>query len=244
MTHTLTSRQVAAMIDYALLQPDMTHGDIARGIETALEYEAGTVFVRPTDVSVARPLLSGCGTKLASVVGFPLGFQPACAKAAEARYLLDLGCDELDMVVNIGLLKSGCLDAVREDMAAVADATHNAGRIAKVILENGYLTDEEKIAACRAAEQAGMDFVKTATGMGAGGATLADIRLMRASCSPRVQVKAAGGIRTLDQLLSAVAAGATRIGSSSLKAIVSEARIRERQGPLAVAEVCPLGDGY
>lgn len=244
MPETLTSGQIAQMIDFALLKPDMSDQDIAGGIKTAILYGAGTVFVRPTDAEFAAEKLEGLPIKLASVVGFPYGFQPTCAKVTEALHLLDAGCQELDMVINIGQLKSGHLDFVKNDMAAVADVVHERGRIAKVIFENGYLTDAEKKAACRAAEAAGMDFVKTATGMGPGGATLSDLKLMRAASSSKVQVKAAGGIRSLDQLLSAVAVGATRIGTSAIIGIVTEARQRELSEPILVTETVPLGNKY
>lgn len=232
----LSARQVGALIDYAVLKPELTLQEITEAATLARRLGAGCLFVRPTDVSIANRALAGSSVKVASVIGFPFGYNCTRAKMAEAEWLLDAGCRELDMVINIGRVKSGDMDFVVEDIAAVVRLAHQQGCPVKVILENCYLTDEEKRLSCRAAEQAGADFVKTSTGMAHGGATLYDIRLMRRSCSPSVGVKASGGIRTLDQLLAALAAGASRVGTSSLEEIMAEARRREQQDGIVLPQ--------
>jgi deoxyribose-phosphate aldolase len=197
--------------------------------------KAASCCVRPSDVPLAAELLAGTGVLVCTVIGFPHGSAATSVKVAEAERALADGAVELDMVLNIGRLRSGEGedDYVRDDVRAVVDVAHAKGAIVKVILENAYLTDAEKVRACRLCEAAGADFVKTSTGFAPTGSTSADLRLMRATCGPGVRVKAAGGIRTLgDALLEALACGATRIGATATEAILAEVRARAVDGGL------------
>ena len=191
-----------------------------------MEYDVASVCVRPTDVARAAELLAGTDVAVGTVVGFPHGSSTTATKLAEAREALAAGATELDMVIDIGALKSGRDERVAADIGAIVDVAHAAGAIVKVILENAYLTDDEKVRGCRAAESAGADFVKTSTGFAPGGATHEDLALMRRTVSDRVQVKAAGGVRTLDDLLAVMALGVTRIGATQTKPILDEYRSR------------------
>jgi deoxyribose-phosphate aldolase len=221
----LSEEQLAKTIDHALLRPELTEAEVLAGCELARRYGVAAVCCRPCDVAAAARVLAGTSVRVGTVVGFPHGSVTAETKAFEARDALARGAAELDVVVNIGWLRSGRHDAVLADLRGVVAAA--AGRaVVKVILENAYLTDEDKVRGCRLAERAGADFVKTSTGFAPSGATLDDLRLMRGSVSPRVQVKAAGGIRTLDGVLAALDAGATRIGTSATEAILEEFRAR------------------
>jgi len=240
----LKAIDIAAMIDFSLLKPDMTDDDIKEGIDLAAAYGAGVLCVRPTDVPLCRKRLPAKGPRLASVAGFPHGCSPTAAKIAEAQYLLDNGCDEIDMVLNIAGLKSGDLDFVRGDIAPVLEAVRQSGKILKVIFENCYLTQQEKLAACSIVSELGVDFAKTSTGFGPSGATLEDIRLMRANIKPEIGIKASGGIRSLNNVLSCYSLGATRIGTSALKEIVEEARRLETEGALTVSMLYEPGEGY
>jgi deoxyribose-phosphate aldolase len=222
----VTERQLAKTIDHSLLRPELDDDFIADGCRLAAEYDVASVCVRPTDVRRAAELLAGTDVAVGTVVGFPHGSSSTATKVFEAREALAAGATELDMVIDIGALKSGRDDRVRADIAAVVDAAHAAGAIVKVILENAYLTDDEKVRGCRLAEAAGADFVKTSTGFASGGATQADLALMRRSVSDRVQVKAAGGVRTLDDLLAVMSLGVTRIGATQTKSILDEYRAR------------------
>jgi deoxyribose-phosphate aldolase len=223
---TVTVEQVAKMIDHALLRPELTVGDIRRGCELAARYQVISVCVRPSDVPLAVELLAGTGVLVGTVIGFPHGSIATQVKAAETALAIEQGAAEADMVLNIGWLRSGELGAVEADIRAVVEAAGAAP--VKVILENAYLTDEEKVAGCRAAERAGAAFVKTSTGFAPTGATLADVTLMRASVSPHIEVKASGGVRTLDQLLELAGAGVTRFGASATSEILDDlARRRE-----------------
>jgi deoxyribose-phosphate aldolase len=181
-------------------------------------------------------LLRGSDVKPCTVIGFPHGAHRTDVKVFEAERALDDGCVELDMVLNVGRMKAGEYAAVEADIRAVAEAGHRRGALVKVILETCYLDDAQKAEACRIAERAGADFVKTSTGYGSGGATVEDLRLMRASVSERVAVKASGGIRDLDAVLAARAAGATRCGVSATKAIMEEAQRRHAEGILQEAD--------
>jgi len=211
---------IARMIDHTLLKPDATDAMIVRLCEEAAQYRFATVCVNPHWVPLAAKRLSGADVGVTTVVGFPLGSTTSAAKAAEAREAAALGATDVDMVLNIGALKSGDADFVRRDVAAVVEACRG-GAIVKVILETGYLTDEEKTLACRLVAEAGADFVKTSTGFGPGTATVADVALMRAAVGDALGVKAAGGIRDLAAARAMIAAGATRLGTSSGVAIVS-----------------------
>jgi deoxyribose-phosphate aldolase len=222
----VTERQLAKTIDHSLLRPELDDDFIAGGCRLAAEYDVASVCVRPTDVARAAALLAGSDVAVGTVVGFPHGSSTSATKVFEARGAIEAGASELDMVIDIGALKSGRDEDVRADIGAVVEAGHAAGAIVKVILENAYLTDEEKVRGCRLAEMAGADFVKTSTGFAPGGATHADLALMRNAVSERVQVKAAGGVRTLDDLLAVMALGVTRIGATQTKPILDEYRNR------------------
>ncbi len=221
---TLTAAAIAAMIDHTLLKPEATARQIAAVCAEALTYRFASVCVHPTWIEQCAGTLHASPVKITSVVGFPLGANLVTVKAYEAREALSRGAAELDMVLNVGALKSGDLHLVWDDVRAVAEVTHEGGALLKVILETGYLTDEEKVAACVICHLAGADFVKTATGLGPGGATAADVRLMRRVVGGAMGVKAAGGMRTLAQALQMIAAGANRIGASASVQIIQEAQ--------------------
>jgi len=209
---------LAGYIDHTLLKPEATAEDIARLCAEARRYNFAAVCVNPVYVKTAREQLRGSGVRVSAVVGFPLGATTAAVKAFEAGEAVDGGADEIDMVIHVGALKSGAVDYIHDEIAAVVKAAR--GRPVKVILETGLLTDDEKIAACRAAKKAGAHYVKTSTGFGPGGATAADVRLMRDAVGPGVGIKASGGIRTREAALEMISAGATRIGTSSGVAII------------------------
>ena len=217
---------VAKMIDHSLLRPELTTDDVREGCAVAARRGTASVCVRPLDVPLAAAALAGTGVLVGTVVGFPHGSTTTVVKVAETAELAAAGAHEIDMVLPIGRLRAGDDGYVHDDIAAVVAAAQ--GRIVKVILENAYLTDDEKVRGCRLAERAGAHFVKTSTGFAPGGATLADIRLMRATVSSAVEVKAAGGVRTLDTLLTLHAAGATRFGATATEAILDDHAARER----------------
>ncbi len=208
---------VARYIDHTNLKPYATRGDIIRLCDEAVQYGFYAVCVNPYRVKLAKDYLKekNADVKVASVIGFPLGATPTEIKVAESRRALKDGADELDMVINIGALKDGDYDYVKKDIAEVVRVAHERGAKVKVIIETCYLTDEEKVKACELAKEAGADFVKTSTGFGSGGATVEDVMLMRKTVGPEMGVKAAGGIRTYEQALAMIEAGATRIGASS-----------------------------
>jgi deoxyribose-phosphate aldolase len=219
---TITYEQLAKVIDHSLLRPELTEADVVAGCQLAAKYHTATVCVKPCHVKLAVERLKDSDVVVSTVVGFPHGSSLTEIKVAEARKAMDDGARELDMVLNIGQLRSGKHDFVREDIQAVCDAAHARGVKVKVIFENAYLTDEEKVAACQLSEAAGADWVKTSTGFAPSGATLEDLRLMRANVSEKVQVKAAGGIRTLSALLDAIDAGITRCGATATAAILDD----------------------
>jgi deoxyribose-phosphate aldolase len=227
-----TVQDIADMIDHSLLRPELTLADVRDGCRIAREQRCISVCSRPADVAFCARELSGSRVRVTTVIGFPHGATTAGTKLAEAREMLAAGAVELDMVLNIGRLRSGELAYVEDEIRAVCDAAHGGKALVKVILENAYLSDDQKVAACRAAERAGADFVKTSTGFAPSGSTLADLALMRAACTPRVQVKAAGGVRTLDDALAVRAAGATRFGATQTVTILDEARRRAAEGRL------------
>ena len=222
----VTERQLAKTIDHSLLRPELDDDFVADGCRLAAEYDVASVCVPPVHVRRAAALLAGSDVAVGTVVGFPHGSSTTATKVFEARAAVAAGASELDMVIDIGALKSGRDEDVRADIGAVVEVGQDAGAIVKVILENAYLTDDEKVRACRLAETAGADFVKTSTGFAPGGATHADLALMRSAVSDRVQVKAAGGVRTLDDLLAVMALGVTRIGATQTKPILDEYRDR------------------
>ena len=218
------SAAIAQLIDHTLLKPEATREQIDRLCHEALEYHFASVCVNPTHISRCAELLRESDVKVCTVVGFPLGATTTAVKAYETRQAIDDGATEIDMVINVGALKSGDFDAVQADIAAVVDTAHAAGALVKVIIETALLSDEEKAAACRLAQAAGAEFVKTSTGFGPGGATVEDVALMRHVVGPEMGVKASGGVRNYADVQAIVAAGATRIGASAGVAIVSEAR--------------------
>jgi deoxyribose-phosphate aldolase len=222
-----TPADVARMIDHSLLRPELTTEEVIRGCAIARKYRTATVCCTPADVALCARELAGSGVGVAAVVGFPLGYATTAVKVFEAERAIDDGATELDMVLHIGRLRAGDLDYVRADVKAVCDAAHRRSARVKVILENCYLDDAQKRAGCRVCEEAGADWVKTSTGFGKGGATLEDLRLMRAAVSEKVQVKAAGGVRDLDFALQVREAGCTRFGATATEAIMAEA---ERRG--------------
>jgi deoxyribose-phosphate aldolase len=215
---------VAGMIDHTLLKPDATRKDIETLCREAAEYKFASVCINPTWVALCAKLLSGAPTVVCSVVGFPLGATTPDTKHYETRRAIFDGAREIDMVINVGALKSGDLRVVERDIEAVTSPCREGGAISKVIIEAALLTDEEKITACTLAKAAGADFVKTSTGFGPGGATVADVALMRRAVGDEMGVKAAGGVRDLEGLKAMVAAGATRIGASAGVRIVQESR--------------------
>ncbi len=212
---------LARFIDHTLLKPEASAADIDRLTAEARQFGFAAVCVNPAWVKRARQNLTGTDVRVASVVGFPLGANTPEIKAMEARRALRDGADEIDMVINIGALKSGDYDLVRTDVAKVADACHESGALCKVIIEAALLTDEEKVAASRLAKLGRADYVKTSTGFGPGGATLYDVALMREAVGPELGVKASGGIRTAEAAREMIAAGATRIGASAGVQMVS-----------------------
>jgi len=211
---------VAKYIDHTLLKPDAKKEDFDKLVEEAKEYNFYSVCVNSSWVPYVYKKLRGTRIKVTAVVGFPLGAMTSRAKAFETRNVIEEGASEIDMVLNIGALKSGDLKFVEEDIKAVRRATRS-NTILKVILETGFLTDDEKVIACQIAKNAGADFVKTSTGFGKGGATVHDIALMRRTVGEKMGVKASGGVRDFETAVAMIQAGATRIGASSSVAIVT-----------------------
>jgi deoxyribose-phosphate aldolase len=216
--------EVAAMIDHTLLKPDATRREVETLCREALEYGFASVCVNPTWVARCAGLLRGSAVAVCSVVGFPLGSTTPDTKQYEARRAIFDGAREIDMVINVGALKSGDLALVERDIRAVTTACREAGAVSKVIIETALLTEEEKITACTLAKAASADYVKTSTGFGPGGATAADVALMRRVVGDDMGIKASGGVRTLEGVKAMVAAGATRIGASAGVRIVNESR--------------------
>ncbi|HEY7736087.1 MAG TPA: deoxyribose-phosphate aldolase [Candidatus Limnocylindrales bacterium] len=225
----VTYEQVAKTIDHSLLRPELTLDEVREGCGLAARYDVASVCVRPADVAIAAELLAGSDVAVGTVIGFPHGSHLTATKVFEAERALADGATELDMVINIGWLRSGRDEDVANDIAAVVDAARGKA-IVKVILENAYLTSDEIVRGCQLAERAGADFVKTSTGFAPGGATLDDLRLMRATVSPAVQVKAAGGIRTLDALLEVMSIGVTRCGATRTDEMLDDYRARVGSG--------------
>jgi deoxyribose-phosphate aldolase len=212
---------LAGFIDHTLLKPDATAADIDRMCAEAREYGFASVCVNPTWAKRVADALKGSGVVACCVIGFPLGATTSEIKAMEARRALRDGAREIDMVLNVGALKSGFYDLVRRDIAGVSEACREAGALCKVILETALLTDEEKVVASKLAVEAKADFVKTSTGFGPGGATVYDVALMREAVGPKIGVKASGGIRSAEDVKQMIAAGATRIGASAGVQIVT-----------------------
>jgi len=215
---------IAHLIDHTMLKPDASRREIETLCQEAAKYRFATVCVNPTWVSVAHSLLSGTGVLVCSVVGFPLGATTPDVKAYETRRAIFDGAREIDMVINVGALKSGDLRLVERDIEAVVDPCRDCGVLSKVIIEAALLSDDEKITACTLAKAAAADYVKTSTGFGPGGATASDVALMRRVVGAEMGVKAAGGVRDLSSLKAMVAAGASRVGASAGVKIVQEVR--------------------
>jgi deoxyribose-phosphate aldolase len=220
----VTYQQLAGTIDHSLLKPMLTDDDVVAGCKLAADYEVVSVCVRPADVPLASSELEGTAVAVGTVLSFPHGHSATAIKVAEAAKAIEDGAIELDMVLNIGWLLSGRHEEVQEEIAAVVDVSGDA--LVKVIFENSYLTDEQKITACQLTEAAGADYVKTSTGFAPTGATIEDLRLMRDNVGSGVKVKAAHGVRTLDALLAVIEAGADRCGATATASMLDDYRAR------------------
>ncbi len=215
--------QIASFIDHTLLKPDANDDQIAQLCYEARKYNFAAVCVNPSKVKLCTQLLKGSPVKIATVVGFPLGATPPEVKAYETQQAIDDGANEIDMVINIGALKSKDYSLVGRDIATVVRTAQIGGAITKVIIEAALLNDEEKVIACKLAKEAGAKFVKTSTGFASSGATVHDVALMRMAVGPEMGVKAAGGIKTYEDALKMIEAGATRIGASASVKIMQAA---------------------
>ena len=224
-SETITYEQLAKTIDHSLLNPVMTDNEVRAGCELAARYNVASVCVKPCHVTLAAELLKGTTVEVGTVIGFPHGSSTTASKVFEAEDAINNGATELDMVLNIGELRSGNADFVRQDIAAVVRAARGKA-IVKVILENAYLSKDQIRQACMLCEEVGADFVKTSTGYAPGGATIEDLQLMRATVGPQVQVKAAGGVRTLDAILEVIDVGVTRVGATATASILDDFRTR------------------
>lgn len=225
-----TDGRVAHMIDHTLLKPDATQDEIAQLAYEARKYKFASVCVNPTNVKLSGQLLKGSGVDVCTVVGFPLGATPTDVKVFEAQQAIREGATEIDMVINVGAVKSKDYELVERDIASVASACHAGNAILKVIIEAALLNDEEKVVASQLSKIAGADFVKTSTGFGPGGATPEDVALMRRVVGPEIGVKAAGGIKTAEDARRMIEAGASRIGASaSVKIVGGTPGVRQGQ---------------
>jgi deoxyribose-phosphate aldolase len=224
---TLTYADVAKTIDHSLLKPELDDQFVEAGCRLAAQYDVASVCVRPRDVARAHKLLAGTDVAVGTVIAFPHGSSKTETKVFESRLALQDGARELDMVIDIGALISGNDKYVQDQIAAVVEVAHAGGALVKVILENAYLTDEQKVRGCRLVEAAGADYVKTSTGFAPTGATLDDLKLMRKSVSSRIGVKAAHGIRTLDALLEVMQVGVTRVGATQTAAMLDDFKSRK-----------------
>lgn len=218
----LTPDSLSAMLDHTLLKPEATRAQVEKLCDEAKTYRFACAMLNPCWVSFATERLAGSGVPVGVVIGFPLGASLMGSKQDEARQVLHAGAHDVDMVLNIGFLKSGMHDEVQSEIRAIAGIVHDGGGILKVILETALLTEDEKVSASEIAVAAGADFIKTSTGFASGGATAADIRRMRAIAGDHCGVKASGGIRTLADAITMLEAGANRIGASASVAIVNE----------------------
>lgn len=221
-----TYQDIAKMIDHSLLNPTLTDKDLEHGCRLAVEYDCASVCIMPYALRQAAELLKGSGVKASTTIGFPHGSHTTATKVAEARQALDEGGEELDVVVNISKVLSEDWDYVRADLQAVIDLTHHRGQKVKIIFENCYLKDFHKIKLCEICGELGADWVKTSTGFAPGGATMEDLKLMRAHSPAQVQVKAAGGVRDLDKLLEVRALGVTRVGATRTAEMLEECKRR------------------
>ncbi|MEM2525919.1 MAG: deoxyribose-phosphate aldolase [Candidatus Methanomethylicaceae archaeon] len=219
----LNSKKIAKMIDHSLLRPELTIDDVIKGCELAKKYNVASVCVKPCDIPIAKEVLKDSDVMISTVVGFPHGSQSTKIKLLETEDVIREGAVEVDIVINIGRLLSKDFSYVEREIREIINLCHQSKVLVKVILENCYLNNELKIFACKICENAGADFVKTSTGFGTGGATIEDVKLMRNSCSPKVKIKAAGGIRSLDTLIAMYEAGAERFGATATEKIIQEA---------------------
>jgi len=224
-----TCKDIAKMIDHSLLRPELTEDEVIKGCEVAKKYDTATICCAPSALPLVAKLLKGTDIKPTTVIGFPHGYNKTETKVFEAQQAIKDGALEIDMVLNIGKLKSGDFEYIKNDIKAVVDTAHKSKVLVKVILENFYLTDELKRTACKICEEAGADWVKTSTGFAGGGATLDDLKLMRESVSKKVQVKAAGGVRDLDMALKVREVGCTRFGATATAAIMEECFKRSKK---------------
>lgn len=223
-----TYEDIAGTIDHSLLRPELTLAAVESGCAVAQAYGVASVCCRPADVALVAKLLGGSTVAVGTVVGFPHGSSSTGSKVFETREAVGSGATEIDMVINIGLARSGERDRVEDEIRQVVAAARasDAATIVKVILENAYLNDEEKTLVCELAERAGADYVKTSTGFAPSGATIDDLKLMRSSTSSSVHVKAAGGVRTLDALIDVMDVGVTRVGATATAVILDDFRAR------------------
>ena len=221
----LTYHDVAKTVDHSLLRPELDVATVLDGVRLALRFDVASATVRPADVAQAAELVAGSDVVVSTVVGFPHGSSSTATKVFETEQVVGDGAAEIDMVLNIGRLLSGEDAYVRDEIRAVVEAA--GGRTVKVILENAYLTDERKVRACELSAEAGAHFVKTSTGFAPSGATLDDLRLMREHSPAHVQVKAAGGVRTLDALLEVMNVGVTRVGATATETILEDFKARK-----------------
>lgn len=226
----LTYDLIAKRIDHSLLQPTLTEGEMEAGCILAAEYDVASVCIKPFAVPLAAKILRGTGVEVGTTIGFPHGGHATSVKVDESKKAMDDGATELDMVINIGQAIGGNWPAVAADIKAVVDAAHAGGAIVKVIFENCYLSDEQKVRLCQICGEVGADYVKTSTGYGSGGATHADLILMRQASPPAVKLKAAGGVRTLDQAIEVVELGCDRFGASKTAEILDDLKARLAAG--------------
>lgn len=238
----ITAHDIAKMIDHSLLNPKFTRQEVEAGCLLAKEYDVATVCVKPCDVELAYGILKDTDVLTTTVIGFPHGSNLTPIKVAETEKAIEQGCKEVDVVMNIGRFLSGDYDLVQRDLAAVVDAAHGKGVVVKVILENAYLNEEQVKKACQLCVAAGADFTKTSTGYAPSGAKISDLRIMRANTPATMQVKAAGGVRQLDDALAVRAVGVTRFGCTTTAVMVDEARQREARGELIVPEADTVGE--
>jgi deoxyribose-phosphate aldolase len=226
MGFTLTYDLIAKRIDHSLLGPTLSDRELEEGCELAVRYGVASVCIKPYAVSLASRVLKGTPLAVGTTIGFPHGGHATAVKVYESQRAMDDGATELDMVINIGQAKGGRWDAVFSDIGAVTKAAHDRGAIVKVIFENCFLNDAEKVRLCQICGEVGADYVKTSTGYGSGGATHEDLILMRISAPPKVKLKAAGGVRTLDQAIAVVDLGCDRFGASKTAEILDELKAR------------------
>ncbi len=220
----VTYEEIAGMIDHSLLKPTLTDAEIEEGCKIAYEYKVKSVCVRPCDVKLAKKLLKESNVLVTTVIGFPHGTTTTLTKVTEAKEAIDNGAVELDVVINIGKLKSKDYEYVKQDINAVTEIAHQRSVLVKVIFENCYLSEEEIIAACKLCNEIGANFIKTSTGFGTGGAEDMDIKIMRKYADPKIQIKAAGGIRTLERAIEIKQLGCSRFGCTATVGILERLR--------------------